>query len=134
LHLESNQNRETIKYSIILFFSGCNTIAKNNKRHRYVGFTIKSSKTSIEKSEIIKEIRKQCKHIFNKDCRDMGIYLIRFGGVKGVVKCNHVEKENTIKLLKSINTINSEAVEIDTVGTSGTIKALLKKHLNHAEI
>lgn len=61
----------------------------------------------------------------------MGIYLIRFDGEKGIVKCNHVEKENTIRLLKSINKISSYKLEIKTVGTSGTIKALVKKHMSN---
>ena len=75
------------------------------------------------------EIRLQCKHLFNKDCKDTGISLIRFDGEKGIVKCNHVEKENTIKLLKSIKKISSHKVNIETLGTSGTIKALIRKHM-----
>ena len=50
----------------------------------------------------------------------MGLYVIRFNGEKGIVKCNHVEKENTIKLLNSIEKISSYKVNIQTVGTSGT--------------
>jgi len=59
----------------------------------------------------------------------MGIYLTKFDGEKGIVRCNHIEKENTIKLLKSINKIYSIEVEIKTLGTSGTIKSLMKKHM-----
>jgi RNase P/RNase MRP subunit POP5 len=59
----------------------------------------------------------------------MGIYLVRFDGHKGVVKCNHIEKENTIKLLKSIKKISSYNISIETLGTSGTIKALIRKHM-----
>ncbi len=32
----------------------------------------------------------------------MGIRLIKFNGKKGIIKCTHIEKENTIKLLNSI--------------------------------
>ena len=59
----------------------------------------------------------------------MNIRLIRFDGTNGIVKCNHVEKENIIKLLKSIKKVSSKKIEIETVGTSGTIKALIKKHM-----
>jgi RNase P/RNase MRP subunit POP5 len=59
----------------------------------------------------------------------MGIYLVRFDGHRGVVKCNHIEKENTIKLLKSIKKISSYNVSIETLGTSGTIKTLIRKHM-----
>ena len=76
-------------------------------------------------------MRLQCKHFFNKDYKDLGIYLIRFDGEKGIVKCNHIEKENTIKLLKSIKKISSHRVNIETLGTSGTIKALITKHMGN---
>jgi RNase P/RNase MRP subunit POP5 len=59
----------------------------------------------------------------------MGIYLTKFDGEKGIVRCNHIEKENAIKLLRSINKIYSNEVEIKTLGTSGTIKSLMKKHM-----
>jgi RNase P/RNase MRP subunit POP5 len=59
----------------------------------------------------------------------MGIYLVRFDGQKGIIRCNHFEKENTILLLKTINKILSNKIKIKTLGTSGTIKALLKKHM-----
>lgn len=59
----------------------------------------------------------------------MGIYLVRFDGHRGVVKCKHIEKENTIKLLKSIKKVSSYNVSIETLGTSGTIKALIRKHM-----
>jgi len=60
----------------------------------------------------------------------MGIYLIRFDGIKGIVRCKHIEKDNTIKLLTSINEISSIKVNIRTLGTSGTIKSLVKKHMD----
>lgn len=59
----------------------------------------------------------------------MGISLIRFDGNKGIIRCNHIEKENTIKLLKSIKSISSYKVDVETLGTSGTIKALVRKHM-----
>jgi RNase P/RNase MRP subunit POP5 len=61
----------------------------------------------------------------------MGIFLIRFDERSGIVKCNHIEKENTIKLLKSIKKISSNNVDIETLGTSGTIKTLIKKHMTN---
>ena len=59
----------------------------------------------------------------------MGIRLIRFEENKGIVKCNHIEKENTINLLRSIKKISSRKISIDTLGTSGTIKTLIGKHM-----
>ena len=106
-------------------------IIKDNNRHRYIGFVIKSSKENpqFKKADIINGVRTQCNHLFNKGFSDMGLYVVRFNGEKGIVKCNHVEKENTIKLLNSIEKISSYKVNIQTVGTSGTIKSLLRKHM-----
>jgi len=80
---------------------------------------------------MINEIKSQCEQIFNKDYKSMGIYLVRFDGEKGIVKCNHIEKDNTIKLLNSIKEISSQKIEVETVGTSGTIKSLTKKFLTN---
>jgi RNase P/RNase MRP subunit POP5 len=56
--------------------------------------------------------------------------LIRFDGTTGIVKCKHTEKDNTIKLLNSIKNISSNKVSVETYGTSGTIKALIRKHMS----
>jgi len=106
-------------------------IIKEGGRQRYIGFVIKqfSGNNYIDRSEMVKEIREQCKNVFNRDYNEMNLRLIRFDGTKGIVKCNHVEKENAIKLLKSIKNISSKKVKIETVGTSGTIKSLIKKHM-----
>ena len=105
-------------------------------RHRYIGFVVESSekRLTIEKTEMIDETRLQCRHLFKKEFGEMGIRLISFNGKKGILKCNHNEKENAIKLLKSIKKISSHKVKIETLGTSGTIKSLIKKHMNNGDI
>ena len=40
-----------------------------------------------------------------------------------------MNKEKTIQLLKSIKKISSNDIEIITLGTSGTIKGLINKHM-----
>jgi len=80
---------------------------------------------------MINVIRNQSRNIFNQESKKYGIYLIRFNGEEGIVKCNHIEKEKTIQLLTSINEISSKKVNIETVGTSGTIKTLIKKHMSN---
>lgn len=80
---------------------------------------------------MINVIRTQSAILFKRPWKEMGIYLVRFNGKTGIVRCNHKEKENVIEVLKSINSINSQKVKIVTVGTSGTIKALKKKHLTN---
>ena len=80
-------------------------IIQNGRRYRYVGFVIESSKKqlNIDKDELIHEIRLQSKQFLEKDYKELGLYLIRFDGKKGIIKCYHTHKDNTIKLLKSIN-------------------------------
>ena len=63
----------------------------------------------------------------------MGIRLIKFEDNKGIVKCNHIEKDNTINLLRSINEVLSSKIMINTLGTSGTIKALIGKYMSNSE-
>ena len=108
------------------------SIIRNGMRRRYIGFVVDSinEKPCIDKSEMIREIRRQCRHIFDKDCKEMGVYLVNFDGVRGIVRCNHVEKDNTIMLLESIDKVSSQDVVLKTVGTSGTIKTLIRKHMN----
>jgi RNase P/RNase MRP subunit POP5 len=52
----------------------------------------------------------------------------------GIVKCKHTQKDSTIKLLRSIKTISSNKIDIETLGTSGTIKTLIKKHMTGFQI
>jgi len=83
----------------------------------------------ISNDEIITEIRKQCNILFKKDIRELGIYLIKLNKDMGIVRCKHTQKDNTIKLLNSIKSISSNKLGIQTLGTSGTIKTLIKKHM-----
>jgi len=109
----------------------CALIVKNGRRHRYIGFLVKHSSKDvvIKKYEMIDVLKNQCRVVLNKECKELGIRLIRFNGLQGIVKCNHIEKENTIKLLNSIDKVTSYKVKVETIGTSGTIKALIRKHM-----
>jgi len=102
-------------------------IVRNKIRQRYIGFKIKSNNKTPIKSFIQKEIQRQCKSILNKESKEMGIKIIRINGNIGIIKCNHVEKNNVIMLLKSINKIGSQDVNINTIATSGTIRSLINK-------
>ena len=77
---------------------------------------------------MIAEIRKKIKelHIIN----DFEAYLTRFDGKQGIVRCNHLDKDTVITLICSIKNISDNPVKIKTLGTSGTIKSLVKKHMD----
>jgi RNase P/RNase MRP subunit POP5 len=66
--------------------------------------------------------------LYGSSCKAFGIFLVRFHETNGVVRCNHIEKTRTIDLLQSISTIKETSVKVQTFGTSGTIKTLLRKH------
>ena len=103
-------------------------IIKEGRRRRYIGFNL-STAESIEKNELIDVVREQCTTLFKKDFKEMGLFIVRFNGEQGIIRCKHIEKDNTIKLLTSIGKIGSKKVKIDTIATSGTIKSLVKKHM-----
>jgi len=100
------------------------------RRNRYIGFIVNlyDENIDINKTSFIQEMKLQCRNIFCKNCYEIGVRLIKFDGNKGIVKCKHTDKEKTIKLLKSIKNISQHKVSIETIGTSGTIKSLKKKH------
>ena len=99
-------------------------------RHRYIGFIIKSDEIdSIQRYVFVTLLQKQCKSLFRLECNDLGIRLIRFSGNQGIVKCFHDKKTMVIELLDSIKTIDGVTVSVDTVGCSGTIRSLIRKHM-----
>lgn len=108
-------------------------VVKEGRRRRYIGFTINYSDEGVvfDKRDMIDAVRNQSVLFLLKDFREMGLFIIRFDGKQGIIRCRHTDKDDTIKLLKSINEINNHKVEIETVGTSGTIKSLVKKHMSN---
>lgn len=80
---------------------------------------------------MIKEIRAKCRDIKDKDGKEINAFLTRFDGKYGIVRCRHFHKDNVIELLNSIKSISGNSVDIKTLGTSGTIKALIKKHMKN---
>lgn len=82
---------------------------------------------------MLKEIRNKCKNILNKDCKEMGIRLVQFERNFGIIRCSHLERDNTIRVLKSIQQISSQKVEVIPIATSGTIRSLIKKTYNKSQ-
>lgn len=80
---------------------------------------------------MISTIRQQCSTMYNRDYRELKLFLTRFDGKQGILRCKHTEKDNAIDLLNSIKKISNIDVEVKTVGTSGTIKALIRKHMSN---
>jgi RNase P/RNase MRP subunit POP5 len=80
---------------------------------------------------LISEIKNQSKKIFDKDYKNLGLYLIKYNDKgMGIIRCKHTEKENTIKLLSEIKKVGIIKINISTIATSGTIKTLIRKHMS----
>ncbi len=80
---------------------------------------------------MINAIRNKCSNLYKEDCKKMGLYLVRFDGEKGILRCRHTQKDKTINLLNFIEKIDKDKVKIKTIATSGTIKSLVKKHFSN---
>jgi len=124
LHQESNQNKK--KY----IFLGCISIIKEGRRRRYIAFKISPSNINFDKSSIIHSVNLICKKDFDKSIKEMGLFVISYNDGQGIIRCRHTDKEQTISLLKSIIKIDDYEVEVDTIATSGTIKALVRKYMD----
>jgi RNase P/RNase MRP subunit POP5 len=92
--------------------------------------TPEKEKTICTRYEIISALQQQCKNLFGKNCKALGIFLTRYNANRGVIRCFHTETTETIQLLRSIQRINDKKVTVDTIGTSGTIKTLLRKYFD----
>jgi RNase P/RNase MRP subunit POP5 len=77
---------------------------------------------------MISVLRSQTTSLFHSSLKEKNIFLTRFNGKKGIVRCQHTEKQDTINLLHSITEINGKPVVVKTIATSGTIKSLVQKH------
>ena len=86
-------------------------------RKRYIAFIVKSKK-EIKIEELNRAILSAIKN------KGLDIYFIKpcivyFEDNKGILRCSHLAKEETIKVLNSVRSLE---ISIQTLKTSGTIK------------
>lgn len=62
--------------------------------------------------------------------RDDEAWLVDFDGQQGVVRCPHTAQEATVDLLNGLDEIGGEPVDVETLGTSGTVRACQRKFLD----
>ncbi|MBU3901817.1 MAG: hypothetical protein KKE04_00410 [Candidatus Thermoplasmatota archaeon] len=94
-------------------------------RRRYIAFEIISDKT-IPRNDVVKMIRKEFVHRYIS----VKPWLTRYNNNRGLLRCLHTGKDEAIKILTSVKQIGNINVEIKTIGTSGTIKAAMRKYLS----
>ncbi len=95
-------------------------------RRRYIAFEIISDK-NIQRNEVVKMIRKEFVHRYIS----VKPWLTRYRNNKGLMRCAHTGKDEAIRILTSVKQIGKTDVEIRTTGTSGTIKAAMRKYLTN---
>ena len=106
-------------------------ISIKKDRRRYIAFKISSENNIMfHRKQVIKKMQSTCSCLFQTNCKTYDFFLTRFNHNTGILRCFHKEKERAIQLLQSIKNIDEEPVVITTIATSGTIKSLIKKHLN----
>jgi RNase P/RNase MRP subunit POP5 len=57
------------------------------------------------------------------------LWLVTFRDPKGLVRSTNLEKEEAIRSLNALRAIAGESVTVSTLGTSGTIRAAVRKYL-----
>ena len=104
-------------------------IGKDIRRHRYISFrvTLEGNNNIITDIELIQALRQQTYDLFSKTTKELGLWVVRFDGTTGIIKCNHKEKEHIIQLLHSLKKIGSKSVFFTTYATSGTIRGITNK-------
>ena len=107
------------------------TIAVKAYRQRYIAFSIESDKKIVfTRRDVIQSLQDQCLKQYQNPCKTYGFFLTRFYQNTGILRCFHTEKDRALQFLHLLKTIDNIPVTIKTIGTSGTIKSLIKKHLN----
>lgn len=87
-------------------------------RHRYVAFRV-DAEAALDQGDLVAELR---------ELNDWA-WAIGFDGREGILRCPHTRKEEAIELLRGLDTIGGVAVEVETLGTSGTIAKCRRKFL-----
>jgi RNase P/RNase MRP subunit POP5 len=78
-------------------------------------------------TELIQALRQQINELFSKTAKELGLWVVKFNGTTGIIKCNYKEKEHAIQLLQSLKKIGSKSVIVTTYTTSGTIHGITHK-------
>jgi RNase P/RNase MRP subunit POP5 len=104
-------------------------IVKGNRRYRYIDFRviIQGEAHSCTSSDILKAIRQNQKSFESDTETTLRLWIVRFDGVSGIIKCPRDAKDRLIHLLQSLEHIEGNPVHVITFSTSGTIRGLLQK-------
>lgn len=97
-------------------------VAKDNDRSRYMIFEVESDR-NLKRGAMISLLNKA-----GKKFKMVPPRLIEFNGYLGIVQFPHDEKEEVIRLLKTMPDVADFPLEVVTLRTSGTIKKLRREY------
>lgn len=89
------------------------------ERQRYVAFRV-DAEAPLTMDDLVDELRD----------RNDWAWAVAFDGREGILRCPHTRKEDAIALLLGLDAIGGVGVEVETLGTSGTIAKCRRKFLD----
>lgn len=92
-------------------------------RHRYIAFRVEGAE--VGRAPFIEALREASQGL--PEASRPRLVSLEKG--LGLVRCPHTAKEETVRLLQAIRRVGGASVRVRTLGTSGTIRAARRKHL-----
>lgn len=103
---------------------------------RYIGFRMASDR-AVPRQALIAAIKRTGRALDRDAFESAEPWLTRYDGQRGIVRCHHHGADFTRTLLNAVEKVRIDddevPVDLETVGTSGTIRALVTKHLPDLE-
>jgi ribonuclease P/MRP protein subunit POP5 len=87
-------------------------------RYRYIAFRLEGPR-DFRREEFLEALR----------AASPLLALLAFDGASGLARTTNVEKDSSIRVLNSIDSVAGVRVRVRTVGTSGTIRAATERYL-----
>jgi ribonuclease P/MRP protein subunit POP5 len=94
-------------------------VSTRRPRYRYIAFRVDGPR-AFRREEVLKALH----------ALPSPLWLVGFEDPRGLARCVHTQKEETIAALRALVSIGGEAVTVTTLGTSGTIRAATDKYLS----
>lgn len=100
-------------------------------RARYVAFRVQAPRP-LTRPGLIDAIRAAVQRL-GPGAEKAKPWLTRFDGRRGILRCEHMGKEAAIEVLRAVRDVDGLGVQVETVGTSGTIAGCVRKFLPDLE-
>jgi RNase P/RNase MRP subunit POP5 len=97
-------------------------VGARRPRYRYIAFRVDGPR-SYRRDEIVEALRPVSPRL----------WLTVFDGRAGLARTTNLEKDLAIRALTAIDAVAGERVHVETMGTSGTIRAATEKFLTRRD-